>query len=150
VHPSVHATEGWVWARASRRRFAEASRAASGRFEETDRTADLAQGVEALDRALRSAQRVLDHVRGTELPQGVDWPAVRKFARRSREALAHGDDRLERPGFGYNFRRDGDWVVVFGRAKGEKEFREDSISFAELDRAAAELESWLDRESEIT
>jgi hypothetical protein len=146
----VHATEGWGWAKTARRRFAEAERPAEGPIEETDRTFDLAQGIEALDRALRSARRVLDATKGTELPQGIDWKGVRAFARRSRDALAHGDERIASPGFGYLFRREGDDVVIYGKARGEKARRRDSIPMAELENAATALEEWLDRESSIS
>jgi hypothetical protein len=146
---AVHATEGWGWAKTARRRFAEAGLPADGPFEQADRTFDLAQGVEALDRAFRSAQRVLDGTPGTSLPDGVDWDAVRSFVRRSRDALAHGDERLAKPGYGYLFRCEADRVTICGKAKGEKSRRSDSIPLADLESAATALEAWLDRESSI-
>ncbi len=147
---AVHATEGWGWAKTARRRFAEAARPAQGPLEATDRTFDLAQGVEALDRAFRSAKRVVDATKGTELPRGSDWKAVRSFVRRSRDALAHGDERIASPGFGYLFRREGDDVVIDGKARGEKARRRNSIPMADLEKAAATLEEWLDLESTIS
>src|SRR5262245_44637823 len=101
MNPAIYATEGWIWARAARRRFDEALAPAKDVFEETDRTADLGQCLEALDRALRHAKRVSDQVHGTALAGGIDWPHIRRFARVGRDALTHGDERLAADGFGY-------------------------------------------------
>jgi hypothetical protein len=41
-------------------------------------------------------------------------------------------------------------VVIYGKARGERARRRDSIPIADLEKAAAMLEEWLDRESSIS
>jgi hypothetical protein len=96
---AVHATEGWGWAKTARRRLAEAARPAEGPFEVTDRTFDLAQGVEGPRSRGQVSEAGPRRDKGTELPPGIGWKAVRSFVRRSRDALAHGDERIASPGF---------------------------------------------------
>ena len=55
MNPAIYATEGWIWARAARRRLDDALAPAEDIFEETDRTADLGQSIEALDRGASGA-----------------------------------------------------------------------------------------------
>lgn len=102
MHPSAMAMEGWVWARAASRRVVSGSLSPQSQLAEADCLADLAQGIEAFDRAIRHADHVLNTVSGTALPGGVDWSRLRDFARRGRDALAHGDERLASPGFDYS------------------------------------------------
>jgi hypothetical protein len=145
--PEVYATEGWLWIRAAKRRLEDHARPATGPIDETDRTADIGQAVEAIDRALRYGKRVTEGRRGAVLPPGVDWDRVRTFARRGRDALAHGDERLAKPGFGYLFRVEGTKVVLYGKAKWDLKARRDELDVADLRHAVDELEAWLDRES---
>lgn len=147
MNPTTYATEGWVWARAARRRFDDAIAPAHGVFEEADRTADLGQALEALDRALRHVKRVTDQVQGTALPDGIDWAHVRHCARLGRDALTHGDERLAAEGFGFRFWREGHQVKVFGRPRGAKKWQTNSVGLSELGSAIDALVDWLDKES---
>jgi hypothetical protein len=88
-------------------------------------------------------------VRGAGLPDGIDWPRLRRFARAGRDALAHGDERLAAEGFGYRFWRAGQEVKVFGRAKGSKKWQTHSVDLDDLGAAIDALAAWLDRESSI-
>lgn len=147
MNPSVLATEGWIWARAAKRRLVSARSPFADPFEEADHLADLGQGIEALDRSLRYADRVLKAVRETSLPAGIDWDGLREFSRRGRDALAHGDERLTNPGLGYSIRfRDAD-VEIHGKAKGDVEWQTDRIPVDDLKAGIDALEVWLDRES---
>jgi len=116
---------------------------------EADCLADLGQGIDALDRALRYADHVLKTVTGTALPAGVDWSRLRKFARRGRNALAHGDERLASPGFGYSLRITGGVIQQHGKAKFEKQWRADVIELTELSAGIDALVAWLEREASI-
>lgn len=149
MNPALLAVEGRSWARAAQRRIEAAQIPIGSPIEEPDRLTDLGQGIEALDRALRYSNRILDSVSGTSLPAGPDWPRVSKFARRGRDALAHGDERLIAPGFGYSLRLDGGVVRQFGKARGEKKWSTDEIPIAELAKATDVLITWLDREASI-
>jgi hypothetical protein len=145
----VFATEGWLWARAARRRFDAVNGSASTAQEIADSGADLAQGIEALDRALRFAARVLSGVPGTSLPPGIDWDAIRRFARRGRNAVAHGDERLADPGLGYSVRIESGVVIQHGKARGDDRWQTDRLPFADLAKAAKSLEDWFRREIAI-
>lgn len=145
----VIAVEGWAWSRAAQRRLVSARVPIHSPLEEPDRLTDLGQGIEALDRALRYASRIIEAVSGTSLPPGPDWPRISKFARRGRDAVAHGDERLAAPGFGYSLCLDGDVVRQFGKAKRERKWRTDEISIMELAAATDALAAWFDRESSI-
>jgi hypothetical protein len=149
MHPSVMAMEGWVWARAARRRVASGSLSPQSQVAEADCLADLGQGIEAIDRAIRYADHVLKTVTGTALPGGVDWSRLRQFARRGRDALAHGDERLTSPGFGYSLRISAGVIYQHGKAKGEKQWRTDAIDLRELADSVDALVSWLEREASI-
>lgn len=149
MNPAVMATEGWIWARAAQRRFGAARSPATGTVEEADRCADLAQGLEGLDRALRYADQVLKVVSGTALPSGVEWESIRAFARRGRNAVAHGDERLAASGSGYSLVIKNDVVQLRGKARREKEWRSDQESVEELADAIDVLTAWLERESAI-
>ncbi len=143
------AVEGWAWARAGQRRLASARVPFVDPLEEPERLTDLAQGIEAFDRALRYAKWITEAVSGTSLPPGTDWPRITKFARRGRDAVAHGDERLSAPGFGYSLRLDGDIVRQHGKASRERKWRTDEIPITELAAAADALVAWFDRESSI-
>jgi hypothetical protein len=149
VNPAVLATEGSAWARAARRRIEAAQAPFKSPLEEPDRLTDLGQGIEALDRALRYAKRVTDAVAGTSLPAGIDWPRITRFARRGRDALAHGDDRFTAPGFGYSIRLSGGIIRQFGKAKRERLWRTDELPIADLMAAVDALVDWLDKESSL-
>jgi hypothetical protein len=146
---AVMAVEGWAWASAARRRLLSARVPFDRPLEEPARLTDLGQGIEALDRALRYANWITNTVSGTSLPPGPDWTRISKFARRGRDALAHGDERLSDPGFGYALRIDGDIARQHGKSKREKTWRTDEISVIELAEAIDALISWFDRESSI-
>ena len=133
--------------RAAKRRLEDYAKHASGPIEETDRTADLGQSIEAPDRALRYAKRVVDTRKGVQLPPGTDWKAVESFTRRGRDALAHGDEGIENPGLGYLFRVEGTGVVLYGKAKWDKKSQRDEMELADLVRAVDELMAWLERQS---
>jgi len=111
--------------------------------------ADLGQGIEALDRSLRYAKRVTDTISGTSLPTGIDWPQITKFARRGRDALAHGDERISDPGFGFSLRLSGGMVRQFGKTKRERKWRTDEIPVGELIDAIDALVDWLDKEASL-
>jgi hypothetical protein len=149
MNVAVLAVEGWAWARAARRRFEAAKLPFSDPLEEPDRLTDLGQGIEALDRALRYAEQITDAVSGTSLPAGTDWPRARTFARRGRDALAHGDERLTAPGLGYHLRLDRGIVRQFGKAKRERKWRTDEIPITDLVDATDVLIDWFDREASI-
>jgi hypothetical protein len=143
------AVEGWAWASAAKRRLVSARVPFDNPLEEPARLTDLGQGIEALDRALRYAKWITRAVTGTSLPPGSDWLRITKFARRGRDALAHGDERLSAPGFGYSLRLDGEIVRQHGKANREKTWRTDEISATELGDATDALIAWFDRESSI-
>jgi hypothetical protein len=145
----VMAVEGWAWASAAQRRLLSARLPYESPLEEPVRLTDLGQGIEALDRALRYANWITKAVSGTSLPPGPDWPRISKFARRGRDALAHGDERLADPGLGYSVRLRGDIVRQHGKARREKTWQTDEISVLELTEATAALIAWFDREASI-
>lgn len=107
------------------------------------------QGIEALDRALRYARRVTNAVSGASLPSGIDWERIAKFARRGRDALAHGDERLTAPGLGYSLRMSDGIVRQFGKARTERKWRTDELPMADLVAAIQALVDWLDKESSM-
>jgi hypothetical protein len=98
MNPAALAVEGRSWARAARRRIEAAQVPFKSPIEEPDRLTDLGQAIEAIDRALRYANRIADSVSGTSVPAGPDWPRIKKVARRGRDALAHGDEEAHRSG----------------------------------------------------
>jgi hypothetical protein len=149
MNAAVFATEGWAWIRCARRRIDAALVPAGDPFEDMDRHTDLAQGLEALDRALRYAEHVLRTVHGTELPDGVDWPRITDFARRARDAVVHGDERIRSAGLGYHLRMLDGTIRLLGKAKHEKQFRTDLLEVADLQAAVDALTGWLDLESTV-
>ena len=149
MNPAVLATEGLAWARAAQRRVEAAQMPVSSVPEEPNRITELGQGIEALDRALRYARRVTDAVSGASLPSGIDWERIAKFARRGRDALAHGDERLTAPGLGYSLRMSDGIVRQFGKARTERKWRTDELPMADLVAAIQALVDWLDKESSM-
>lgn len=145
----VHATEGWGWARAARRRLADAQQPFGDPIEATDRDFDLAQAVTALARALRSAKAVRNAVHGVALPEGHDWDALESFSRRARNALEHGEERLDDPGVGYLFRREGEDIVVYDKPKGATGQSSARCSIRQLAAAVDALEAWFELETRI-
>ena len=137
------ATQGWVWARTAIWRFLAVASTPAGFGESLDQNADVAQGIEALDRALRYADWVARTVPGLDLPAGRDWTLIRDFARRGRDAIAHGDERLAAPGPGYAVSINRGIVRQFGKARRESEWRKDEIPLVELLDACASLADWL-------
>lgn len=57
-------------------------------------------------------------MQGVAPPDGHDWDALESFTRRARNALEHGEERLDEPGVGYLFRREGEDIVVDDKPKG--------------------------------
>ncbi len=139
-----------MWARAARRRLDAALTPPVDMVDEADKLVDLGQAIEALDRALRHADRILGAVEGTALPAAIDWDHIRTFARRGRDALAHSDERLAEPGLGYFLRRDQTTISLFGKARGEKSHRLDQLGTKDLVEAIDELTAWFDSESSIS
>ncbi len=149
MHPNVYAAEAHVWTRVARRRL-EGAQTREDSADEIDKTADLAQGIEALDRAIRYMDRLRTRIDGVDYPAGVDWAKVREFARHVRDTMAHGDERLATQTFGFLFRIEGDEAVERGQGRGESRGREIRLPLATLRQAIEELDRWAAHERTIT
>jgi hypothetical protein len=124
------------------RRFIAVASTPTSFAESFDFNADVAQGIEALDRALRCAAWVIRTVPALSLPAGPDWSSIRDFARRGRDAIAHGDERLAEPGPGYSVSVNRGIVRQFGKARRDRDWRTDEVALVELMEACDVLGDW--------
>jgi hypothetical protein len=88
-------------------------------------------------------------VRGVAMPDGHDWDALESFSRRARNALEHGEERLDDPGVGYLFRREGEDLVVYDKPKGATQRSSARCSIGQLAGAVDALEAWFELETRI-
>lgn len=149
--PHVHATQASIWISVARRRLAAVrTTGPGGPADEALRVAEAAQSLQALHIAIQHMDRaVRGPVKGLEWPSEVAWDRVRDFVKRFRDAVDHGPERLDNPGLGYNVRIEEGNPVVFGKARGDKAWREDRMSISELEDALRVLGDWAAAEESI-